>query len=226
MDCQRHIDRKLDFALIDADDGNSSTAKFYGDYLYKQGARLTESEDRASLANPILQAGLEKPVVVNCRAGTNEALLTWLDTKQVPSVAKKFGIKMRYFFVSDLDNDSLQLLRPTLESFSPYMPLIFVANMGRNTMGTEFFDSEDFQDLLAQYKVPVIKVKKFDLELKRMMEGHNPQQQLLTWGDALNHEAFGILGQAEVQAYLDDFYEQLDGAERLADVDFYSGPSR
>lgn len=224
LDCQRHIDRQQDFFLIDVDEGNSSTAQFYGKYLYKQAARLTESEDRASLANPILQAGLEKPVVVNCRAGTNEALLNWLETKQVPSVAQKFGIKMRYFFVSDLDNDSLKLLRPTLESFSSYMPIVFVANMGRNTMGTDFFESEGFQDLLAQYKVPVIKVKKFDLELKRMMEGHNPQQQLLTWGEALNHESFGILGQAEVQAYLDDFYEQLDGAERLADLEFYSEP--
>ncbi|PZD70401.1 hypothetical protein C1752_13127 [Acaryochloris thomasi RCC1774] len=226
LDCQRHIDREQDFFLLDVDEGNSSTAQFYGDYLFHQAAKLTEVVERSSLANALLDAPRTKPTVVNCRAGSNEALLTWLSTKPVTKMAQKFGIKMRYIFVSDLDNDSLKLFRPTVEAFSPHMPLIFVANLGRNTMGTEFFDSDDFQKLLKQYKVPIIKVQQFDLELKRKMEGHNPDKRLLTWGEALNHESFGILGQAEVQAYLDDFYEQLDGAERLADLDFSPGSSR
>lgn len=220
LDCQRHIDREQKFFLIDIDHGNSSTAQFYGDYLFDQSARLTEVVERSSLANSILDAPRTRPTVVNCRAGTNEALLTWLETKNVPRIAQQFDIQMRYIFVSDLDNDSLQLFRPTVEAFSTYMPLIFVANLGRNTMGTEFFESESFQSLLNQYKVPVVKIQQFDLELKRKMEGHNPEQRLLTWGEAMNNEAFGILGRAEVQAYLDDFYEQLDGAERLADLEF------
>jgi len=220
LDCQRHIDREQDFFLLDVDEGNSSTAQFYGNYLFNQTAKLTEVVERSSLANALLDAPRTKPTVVNCRAGSNEALLTWLSNKPVKKMAQKFGIRMRYIFVSDLDNDSLKLFRPTVEMFSPYMPLIFMANLGRNTMGAEFFESKEFQDLLQKHKVPVVKVNQFDLELKRKMEGHNPEKRLLTWGEALNNEAFGILGQAEGQANLDDFYEQLDGAERLADLEF------
>lgn len=220
LDCQRHIDRQQDFFLLDIDEGNSSTAQFYSDYLFHESARLTEVVERSSLANALLEAPRTKPTVVNCRAGSNEGLLTWLRNKPVKRIAQQLGIRLRYIFVSDLDNDSLKLFRPTVETFSPYMPLIFVANLGRNTMGTEFFESKEFQDLLQEYKVPVVKVNQFDLELKRKMEGHNPDKRLLTWGEARNHDSFGILGQAEVQAYLDDFYEQLDAAERLADLEF------
>ena len=220
LDCQRHVDRQQDFFLVDVDEGNSTAAKFYGDYLFNRPAMFTEAMERASRANPVLDAALQKPVVVNCRAGTNEGILNWLQTTQVVPVAQRFGIKLRYVFVSDLDNDSLNLFRPTAEMFSLYMPLIFVANLGRNTMGTTFFESEGFQGLLEQYTVPVITIKLFDLELKRQMEGHNPEKRLLNWGEAREYEPFGVLGQAEVQAYLDDFYGQLDRAERFADLEF------
>lgn len=88
LDCQRHIDRNQDFFLLDVDEGNSSTAKFYSDYLFDKSAKLTEVVERSSLANSILEAPRTKPTVVNCRAGTNEALLTWLSNKPVTRMAQ------------------------------------------------------------------------------------------------------------------------------------------
>ena len=220
LDCQRHLDRGEEFYLIDTDTSNATTSKYYGSYQYKKPAHFSEAAERASTANSLLDAALARPVVANCRAATNANLLTWLKTKKVPQMAQKLGIKMRYLFVSDLENDSLNLFEPTAEAISKYMPIIFVANVGRNTTDLEFFESLGFQALLSQYSVPVIELGIFDLELKRVIDGRNPERKLLTWGEARDNPDFSILGQQEIQTYLEDFYGQLDRAERLADSAF------
>ena len=222
LDCQRHLDRQQDFFLIDTDKSNATTSNYYGSFLFDKQAYFSEATERASTANPILDAALLRPVVANCRAGTNESLLTWLVTKKVPQTAKRLGIKMRYLFVSDLENDSLNLFQPTAEAIGQYMPLIFVANIGRNTTDLEFFESTGFQALLSRFEVPVISLGLFDLEMKKVVDGRNPERKLLTWGEARDYPDFGILGQQEIQTYLEDFYAQLDRAERLADHAFSS----
>ena len=220
LDCQRHIDQEREFYLIDTDTSNATTSKYYGSYQYKKPAHFSEAAERASTANSLLDAALARPVIANCRAATNANLLTWLKTKKVPQMAQKLGIKMRYLFVSDLENDSLNLFEPTAKAIGEYMPLIFVANVGRNTTDLEFFQSSGFQALLSQYSVPVIELGIFDLELKRVIDGRNPERKLLTWGEARDNPDFSILGQQEIQTYLEDFYDQLDRAERLADRAF------
>lgn len=220
LDCQRHLDNERDFFLIDADKSNATASNYYGSYKYKKPAHFTEAAERASLANPILEAALSRPVVANCRAGTRENIITWLDTKKVIQTAQRLGIKMRYLFVSDLENDSLNLFEPTAQAISEYMPLIFVANIGRNSTGLEFYHSSGFQALLERYSAPVVKLGLFDLEIKKVVDGHNPKKKLLTWGEAKDYSEFGILDQQEIQTYLKDFYAQLDRAERLADLAF------
>ena len=102
LDCQRHLDRNQDFFLIDTDNSNATTSNYYGSYKFDRQAFFSEAAERASTANPLLDAALIRPVVANCRAGTTEALLTWLVTKKVPQTALRLGIRMRYLFVSDL----------------------------------------------------------------------------------------------------------------------------
>jgi hypothetical protein len=220
LDCQRHLDRQQDFFLIDTDKSNATTSNYYGSYKFDKQAFFSEAQERASTANPLLDAALLRPVVANCRAGTNESLITWLVTKKVPQTASRLGIRMRYLFVSDLENDSLNLFQPTAEAIGQYMPIIFVANLGRNTTDLEFFESSGFQALLARYQAPVIRLGLFDLEMKKVVDGRNPERKLLTWGEARDYPNFGILGQQEIQTYLEDFYAQLDRAERLADLAF------
>ena len=60
----------------------------------------------------------------------------------------------------------------------------------------------------------------FDLEMKKVIDGRNPERKLLTWGEARDYPSFGILGQQEIQTYLEDFYAQLERAERLAALAF------
>jgi hypothetical protein len=74
--------------------------------------------------------------------------------------------------------------------------------------------------LEGQYEVPVVKVNLFDLEMRKVMDGRNPEGHLMTWGEAQSYGEFGILGQSEVQLFLESFYEQLDAAERFADLAF------
>ena len=121
-----------------------------------------------------------------------------------------------------MENDSLNLFEPTASAIGQYMPIIFVANVGRNTTDLEFFESSGFQALLSQYQAPVISLGLFDLVLKKVIDGRNPKRKLLTWGEARDYPDFGILGQQEIQTYLEDFYAQLDRAERLADHAFSS----
>ena len=100
------------------------------------------------------------------------------------------------------------------------MPIIFVANVGRNTTDLAFFESSGFQALLTQYSVPVVRLGLFDLEMKKVIDGHTPEKKLLTWEEARDYPDFGILGQQEIQTYLEDFYGQLDEALGLADRAF------
>ncbi len=220
LDCQRHLDRSQDFFLIDTDKSNATTSNYYGSYKFDKQAFFSEAQERASTANPLLDAALLRPVVANCRAGTNDPLLTWLVSKKVPQTASRLGIKMRYLFVSDLENDSLNLFGPTAEKLGQHMPIIFVANLGRNTTDLEFFQSPGFQALLERYQAPMVNLGLFDLEMKKVVDGRNPERKLLTWGEARDYPDFGILGQQEIQTYLEDFYAQLDRAERFADLAF------
>jgi hypothetical protein len=112
------------------------------------------------------------------------------------------------------------LFAPTAETIGQHMPMIFVANVGRNTTDLEFFESSGFQALLSRYQVPVVRLGLFDLEMKKVIDGHNLQKKLFTWGEARDYPDFGILGQQEIQTYLSDFYAQLDQAERLTDLAF------
>lgn len=109
LDCQRHLDRQQDFFLIDTDKSNAITSNYYGSYKFDKQAFFSEAAERPSTANPLLDAALLRPVVANCRAGTNSSLITWLVTKKVPQTAARLGIRMCYLFVSDLENDSLNL---------------------------------------------------------------------------------------------------------------------
>jgi len=220
LDCQRHLDLHQDFFVIDTDKSNATTSNYYGSYKFDKQAFFSEATERASTANPLLDAALLRPVVANCRAGTNESLITWLVSKKVPQTAKRLGIKMRYLFVSDLENDSLNLFEPTAKAIGQYMPIIFVANLGRNTTDLEFFESQGFQALLSRFRAPVVRLGLFDLEMKKVIDGRNSQRKLLTWGEARDYPDFGILGQQEIQTYLEDFYAQLERAERLADNAF------
>jgi hypothetical protein len=54
----------------------------------------------------------------------------------------------------------------------------------------------------------VISLGLFDLVLKKVIDGRNPERKLLTWGEARDYPDFGILGQQEIQTYLEDFYAQ------------------
>ena len=91
LDCQRHIDQGRDFFLIDADQSNATASNYYGSYKYEKSAYFTEAAERASKANPILEAALSRPVVANCRAGTRENIVTWLSTKKVIPTATARG---------------------------------------------------------------------------------------------------------------------------------------
>lgn len=221
LDAQRHVDRNIKFWLVDADKGNQSTLKFYPEFALEKDAFFSEVPELRSIANPIFEAAIERPVITNCRAGTNKAFLEWLKAKRVSEIAKQHGIRLRYFFVSDLEGNSLNLFEPTAKAFCPHMPLIFVANQGRNLSGMEFFHSKAFQALLNRYKVPVIHLSLFDLNWRKIIEGHNSERQLMSWGEARELPELGVLGRSEVQTYLEEFYGQLDNAERLADLEFF-----
>ncbi|MGA7954001.1 MAG: hypothetical protein WCA07_10835 [Gloeobacterales cyanobacterium] len=220
MDCQRHIDRNQPFYLIDADKKNATVRSYYGDYALDKDVFFSEAPERASTANWLLEAATKRPVVANCRAGTLDSLLTWVEQKQVVPIARQQGVQLRYFFVSDLEHASLNLFPVTAEQVAPLMPIIFVANYGCNRTDDSYFQSAGFQGLLAQYEVPVVKVNLFDLEMRKVMDGRNPEGHLMTWGEAQSYGEFGILGQSEVQLFLESFYEQLDAAERFADLAF------
>lgn len=220
MDCQRHIDRNLPFYLIDADKKNATVRSYYGDYALDKDVFFSEAPERASTANWLLEAATKRPVVANCRAGTLDSVLTWIEQKQVVPIARQQGVQLRYFFVSDLEPASLNLFPVMAQQVAPLMPIIFVANYGCNRTDDLYFQSSGFQDLLARYETPVVKVKLFDLEIRKVMDGRNSEGHLMTWGEAQNYAEFGILGQAEIQLFLESFYEQLDAAERFADLAF------
>ncbi len=122
--------------------------------------------------------------------------------------------------MSDLGRDSINGFAKVARAFAPLMSLVFVANRGCNFIGMNFFEAPKFQAVLEKYQVPVVHLSEFDLNWRRFIEGDNPDGQLMNWGDARELEEFGVLGRAKVQAYLEDFYGQLDRAERLADLDF------
>lgn len=220
LDCQRHIDRKQQFYLIDADRKNATVRSYYPDYVLDKEVFFSENRERASSANWVLEAALGRPVVTNCRAGTLDDVLTWIENKQVVKAAAMHGIKLRYFFVSDLEPASLNLFRATAMKMTPLMPMVFVANYGCNRTDDAFFLSEGFQALLKQFQVPVVRVSLFDLEMRKVMDGRNPEKRLMMWGEAREFDEFGILGKSEVQLFLEAFYEQLDAAERFADLAF------
>ncbi|MEM9137811.1 MAG: hypothetical protein AAGB01_10745 [Cyanobacteria bacterium P01_F01_bin.42] len=220
LDAQRHVDRDIDFWLMDADRGNRSTLKFYPEFAFEQEVFFTEVPELRSKANPFFEAALERPVVANCQAGKGREFWDWLREKNVIQSSREYSVQLRYFFVSDLGRDSINSFAKVARAFAPMMSLVFVANRGCNFMGMQFFEAPEFQAVLEEYKIPVVNLPQFDLNWRRFVEGDNPDGRLVNWGEARQVEEFGVLGRAEIQTYLENFYGQVDDAERLADLEF------
>ena len=220
LDAQRHVDRNQKFWLVDTDKREKSTYDFYPEFALKKDVFFSEVPELRSVANPHFEAAIERPVVANCQAGSNDSLLAWIKEKQVSKVAQEKGIRLRYFFVSDLCNASLNRFKETVREFKDHLPLIFVVNRGLDLTDGAILKSDKFHSFLKQNHIPLIQLGKFDLNWRKVIEGENAESSLLSWGEARDYSEFGILGQAEVQAYLEDFYGQVDDAERLADLAF------
>jgi hypothetical protein len=200
-------DRGVPFTGIEADRSNPTLLNVYPDC---KRAFFSENEKMADLPDAIFNHALKKMVVVNLPAQVHRAVSHWIDTKGLLDLAKENDVTFVKWFVTDGENDSIQLFIESLEHYQGYVTHVFVKNWGRCDEWDYFNGHEAVQKSIEEYGVTVIDFPKLG-DAKRI----EINAKRLTFEQAANYDEFGIIGRNQVKTFLRNAYTALESTNHF-----------
>jgi hypothetical protein len=202
-------DSGISFVGIESDRSNPTLRNFYPDC---KRAFFSENEKMADLPDIIFDQALKKTVVVNLPAQVHRSVSSWIETKGLFELAKENNVSFVKWFISDGENDSIELLIESLEHYQGYLPHVFVKNLGRCDEWDYFKSHEQIQKSIEEYGVTVIDfpklgdAKRIQINAKRM-----------TFDQAANYDEFGIIGRNQIKTFLRNAYAAFESTNHFAD---------
>lgn len=198
------IRRKLPFIGIDSDTANPTYHNIYPD-TYQIPFSIRDKD--CDLADQIFELAREAHLIVNLPAQVHVGLSQWLLDKDVITIAPQHDITLKKWWISDGEEDSIQLFINSVTRYGKGIQHFFVRNAGRCTEW-EYCDAhQDLQQTIAAHNVKVIDFPKLG-DMRRI----RINAERMDFEKALAHPAFGILGQAQVSLYLKTAEMSLDQA--------------
>ena len=203
-----HLENGLSFALFDTDRSNPDVRRIYGPTTGCRVAVFSEGKRYEDTANAIFNAALETRVLVNLAAQSFIPIRQWIEKNELLSLAEENDIQFVHWFVSDCGYDSLNLLGKTLEHFKTSMTHVLVKNFGMTDDWEPLGEDEKLQGMIADYGVKVIEFPGFMGNSDR----NRIDKASLTFGQALDHDNFGVISRQRVKSFLRDAYAAFDEA--------------
>jgi hypothetical protein len=188
------------FVGIDADTANPTYYNIYSDVEKIPFSIDPQEEDFPDTIFDFAvgtERSAPKDVLISLPAQAHRAVSKWLLEKDVLTLAQENQVQIKKLWVSDGEEDSLQLFIKSVELYDDRLPHIFIKNFGRCTEW-EYFDAHAaVQAAIHQYRVPVVDFPKLgDFRRIRM------NAERLTFEAALNFNDFGLLGRRQILTYL------------------------
>ena len=196
--------RKLSFLGIESDTANPTYQNIYPD---SSQIPFSIREKDCDLADQIFELAREANLIINLPAQVHVGLSQWLLDKDVITIAPKYNITIKKWWVSDGEEDSIQLFINSVTQYGEGIQHYFVRNAGRCTEW-EYCDShQGLQQAIVAHNVKVIDFPKLG-DMRRI----RINAERMNFEKALTHPPFGILGQSQVALYLKTAEAALDQA--------------
>ena len=206
------LEREVPCVLFDSDRSNPDLYRTFKDVgcqlvVFSEGRRYQDS------ANPIVNAAIEKNVLVNLPAQCFPSLKQWFEMNALFELAAECGFEFWHIFVTDGAVDSINLMQRTLKYFRDQVRHVIVKNEGLAKFaesGTAWtaLEDESLKTLIAEVQAKVISLPQFhgDAELNTI------DQKSLTFRKALGSKHFGLISRKRVYRFLQTSYAAFDAA--------------
>lgn len=201
------LDHQLPFVAFDTDRSNPDLHRLYGKAVKVQLGIFSEGQKYEDSANQIYNTATTHRTICNLPAQVMPSLKAWFSNNDLLDLAAEDGVQFVHWFVSDGGFDSTNLLQRSLNYFGSAVGHIVVQNIGTGGEDWSGFGEEsDLNDLLTQYKVPIIQLPRFNGTSTR----NRLDRENLTFAEALDHKRFTSLERQRVRKYLREAYAAIE----------------
>ena len=190
-----------EFVLIDSDQSNPTLANFYQSAIQIPFSDHPKHED---LSDEVFDYAIESNVIVNLPAGAHAPVSRWIAEKSVFRQSERRAIALKHWFVTDGEDDSLSLFARSVNHYDGKLPHVLVLNQGRCDDWNYFNERTDIQELIELYSIPVVELPKLG-DYRRI----KLNAQRFTFQEAMEFKGFGVLGQAQIEQYLEEVHQVL-----------------
>jgi hypothetical protein len=194
--------RNRSFLGVDADTSNPTYHNVYTD---TQRIPFSVDPKEQDLPDILFDMALADDLIVSLPAQAHRPVHQWLTQKNVLLLAKEHGIVVKKWWISDGEDDSLNLFVESVKAYGADIQHVFVKNRGRCTEWDYFDRHQSVQAIISEQQVPVIEFPALS-DFRRIQINATR----MTFAQALTHDAFGLLGRSQVAAYLRDAAQALE----------------
>jgi hypothetical protein len=172
---------------------------------------LTMPQTAVAMADEAFKLALTGDVIINLPPQVHQHLHHWIEQFHVNAQAQKHDISIKQWWISDGEDESLQLFLNSLQTYRNDFQHVFVKNHGRSRSWNYFERHQEIQEAIHHYQIPVVEFPVLS-EMRRLYINHNR----LTFAMALQVRAFGVVGRHQIAQYLQAADAVFDAAGAFA----------
>jgi hypothetical protein len=158
---------------------------------------LTMPQTAVAMANAVFNLSLTDDVIIDLPPQVHQNLRYWVEQFYVNAQTQKHEICIKKWWISDGEDESLQLFLHSLQTYCNDFQYIFVKNHGRSYDWDYFERHQEVQAAIHHYDIPVI-----DFPVLADMQRQYINNQRLTFAMALQATELGIMGRQQIARYL------------------------
>jgi hypothetical protein len=212
------INKNISFYLVAADRSNPTSTNRYKDKpryksFWEDSVRFvvfSESEKKEDAPDELFEMAIERDVVIDLAAQAFRPVSQWIAKKRILQLAKEYQVEFCNWFISDGEDDSINLFLRSINHYQFEMPHVLVKNWGRCDDWEYFEGHSELQQAIDKYQVPVIDFPKLS-DGKRI----KINAQRWTFEEALESSEFKIVAKQDIKTFLDKAYAALKSSGAL-----------
>lgn len=209
---QYHLDRRIKFALFDADRHNPDVKRAYGK-VGCQEAILSEKEKYEDKADSLYSEAKKKTTIVNLPPNVGIPLKDWLEENDLFEIAEEDGVKFTHWFICSGVYNSVKLLDEYLTYFKRNLNHVLVKNWGLSDEWDILEGDNSLMSKIQDYQVKIIDFPELiGAKTRNFIEAKN-----LTLGAAREEQELNLFEHLRIRAFLDEAYQRFDDAEVFND---------
>jgi hypothetical protein len=212
------VNRGILFYLVAADRSNPTSTNRYKDKpryktFWDESIRFiifSESEKKEDAPDELFEMAIERDVVVDLAAQAFRPMSQWIAKKDVLQLAKEHRVKFCNWFISDGEDDSINLFLKSVNHYQSEMPHILVRNWGRCEDWEYFEENIELQQAIDKYRTPIIDFPKLSDGKRIKINAHR-----WTFEEALESPEFKIIAKQDIKTFLSKSYAALESSGAL-----------